>query len=146
MNFPIFFPFSSYLFSVNSVISGRISSPSPSTTSTVASILFRASPIDPALRPSSPSASQTHELPNYSQSSSIDSEAASRQPLTDAVAGVSSTASHFSGALPEIGGIDNSNHTSNGFESSSLGPSLPGLSALASVASAPTSNLRYVLS
>lgn len=141
----ISFPFISLASLVNSVVSGRIFSPFFSPTSTVASILFRASPIDPALRPPSPSASQTHELPNYSQSS-IDSEAASRQPLTDAAVGVSSTASHFSGALPEVGGIDSHSHSSNGFESSSLGPSLPGLSALASVASAPTSNLRYVLS
>ena len=112
--------------------------------------MFRASPIDPALRPPSPSASQSHDLSNYNHSStSIDSQSVSHQPVTDAATGASSTSSQFSGAFPDVGNIDKPIHSpgpsSNGFESSSLGPSLPGLSALASVASAPTSNLRYVL-
>ena len=116
----------------------------------MASILFRASPIDPALRPPSPSASQSHDLSNYNHSStSIDSQSVSHRPVTDAATGASSTSSQFSGAFPDVGSIDKPIHSpgpnSNGFESSSLGPSLPGLSALASVASAPTSNLRYVL-
>ncbi|KAA8644153.1 putative GATA transcription factor (AreB) [Aspergillus tanneri] len=112
----------------------------------MASLLFRASPIDPALRPPSPSTSPSHE-PSYNHSSSsVDSTSA--QSTTDAAAGASSASSQYS-ALPDFVSLDKSNHSpsssSNGNSSgfpSSLGPSLPGLSALASVASAPTSNLR----
>ncbi|KAK1143523.1 GATA zinc finger protein 3 [Aspergillus melleus] len=101
------------------------------------SLLFRASPIDPALRPPSPS-----NDPNYNQSSSAESN--SRQSTTDAAAGASSASSQASGTVPEFNSLDKSNHSpgSSGGFPSSLGPSLPGLSALASVASAPTSNLR----
>ncbi|KAK6826670.1 hypothetical protein RU639_004773 [Aspergillus parasiticus] len=112
---------------------------------TVASLLFRASPIDPALRPTSPSASQSHDLKYNNTTSSIDSPSASRQSTTDAVASASSASSQYFGALPEFGSLDKSPDSSDSNGSSfpgSLGPSLSGLSALASVASAPTSNLR----
>ncbi|KAL4898056.1 hypothetical protein BDV59DRAFT_198297 [Aspergillus ambiguus] len=112
----------------------------------LASLLFRASPIDPALRPPSPSAAPSHGL-KYPPNSSSESQSASRQSTTtDAAVAPSSVSSQYSGTLPEFAAIDKStgspghNH-SNGFPSS-LESSLPGLSALASVASAPTSNLR----
>ncbi|KAB8235513.1 putative GATA transcription factor (AreB) [Aspergillus alliaceus] len=111
---------------------------------TVASLLFRASPIDPALHPPSPSTSQSHDL-KYNNSSTIDSPSASRQSTTDAVASASSASSQYFGTLPEFGSLDKSPGSSDsngGSFPGSLGPSLSGLSALASVASAPTSNLR----
>ncbi|GAT26421.1 pH response protein PalF [Aspergillus luchuensis] len=123
--------------------------PFPPTTSTVASLLFRASPIDPALRPPSPSNSQSQDSNYKHTSSSTDSQPGSRQSTTDTGAGASSASSQYSGTLPEASSLDKYTHSpsssSNGSAfPSSLGPSLPGLSALASVASAPTSNLRYV--
>jgi hypothetical protein len=97
----------------------------------VASILFRASPIDPALHPSSPPAPQTHDLASYNRTTSIDDQSTSQQPGADAIA----EQSNYS--------LDTCNGIGSGFPGpNSLGPSLPGLSALASVASAPTSNLR----
>ncbi|KNG86339.1 putative GATA transcription factor (AreB), partial [Aspergillus nomiae NRRL 13137] len=107
--------------------------------------LFRASPIDPALRPTSPSASQSHDLKYNNTTSSIDSPSTSRQSTTDAVASASTASSQYFGALPEFGSLDKSPGSSDSNGSSfpgSLGQSLSGLSALASVASAPTSNLR----
>ncbi|KAI2822054.1 hypothetical protein CBS63078_2555 [Aspergillus niger] len=75
------------------------------------------------------------------------SQSGSRQSTTDTGAGASSASSQYSGTLPEASSLDKYTHSpgssSNGSAfPSSLGPSLPGLSALASVASAPTSNLR----
>lgn len=133
---------------LNSVNPGRICRGFFTIPFTVASLLFRASPIDPALRPTSPSASQSHDLKYNNTTSSIDSPSASRQSTTDAVASASSASSQYFGALPEFGSLDKSPDSSDSNGSSfpgSLGPSLSGLSALASVASAPTSNLRYVL-
>ncbi|KAL4795321.1 hypothetical protein BDV19DRAFT_398978 [Aspergillus venezuelensis] len=113
------------------------------TTSIVASsLLFRASPIDPVLRPPSPSNSQSNDISYNTSSSSAESQSA-----TDTAPGVSSASSQYSTALPELAsssldkGLEDSASGANAF-SSSLGPSLPGLSVLASVASAPTSNLR----
>lgn len=97
----------------------------------MASILFRASPIDPALHPASPPAPQTHDLASYNRSTSIDDQSTTQQPGADAIA----EQSNYS--------LDTCNGIGSGFPGpNSLGPSLPGLSALASVASAPTSNLR----
>lgn len=130
---------------LNSVNPGRICRGFFTIPFTVASLLFRASPIDPALRPTSPSASQSHDLKYNNTTSSIDSPSASRQSTTDAVASASSASSQYFGALPEFGSLDKSPDSSDSNGSSfpgSLGPSLSGLSALASVASAPTSNLR----
>ncbi|KAL3474927.1 hypothetical protein BJX99DRAFT_230559 [Aspergillus californicus] len=102
--------------------------------------MFRASPIDPALRPPSPSNSQPNEH-TYNPSSSVETQSA-----TDTAQGVSSASSQYSTALPELAlnSLDKSPEGTIGANafSSSLGPSLPGLSVLASVASAPTSNLR----
>ncbi|KAI9369458.1 hypothetical protein BJX61DRAFT_545554 [Aspergillus egyptiacus] len=116
----------------------------PSTTSTVASLLFRASPIDPALRPPSPSNDQSNDLP-YNPSSS----SAEIQSAADTAQVVSSASSQYSSTLPELASSSlerSPEETAIGSSafSSSLGPSLPGLSVLASVASAPTSNLRCV--
>ena len=100
----------------------------------MASLLFRASPIDSALHPPPSPTSKSHELSGYNHStSSIDPQPSSVE---------------YSG-LPEPGAGEKSGDgdgdTSGGFPGcSSIPPSLPGLSALASVASAPTSNLRYV--
>jgi hypothetical protein len=118
----------------------------------VASILFRASPIDPALHPSSPPAPQTHDLASYNRTTSIDDQSTSQQPGADAIAGASPRFSQLDDIGTDLCCLEQSNYsldTCNGIGSgfpgpNSLGPSLPGLSALASVASAPTSNLRYV--
>lgn len=110
----------------------------------MASLLFRASPIDPALRPPSPSNSQSNDLAYNPSSSSVESQSA-----TDTAQGVSSASSQYSTTLPDLASssLEKSSqegtNSANAF-SSSLGPSLPGLSVLASVASAPTSNLRCV--
>ncbi|KAL4920193.1 hypothetical protein BDW62DRAFT_216417 [Aspergillus aurantiobrunneus] len=120
----------------------RVSSSFPATTSIVASLLFRASPIDPALRPPSPSNSQSNDLAYNPSSSSVES-----QPATDTAQRVSSASSQFSTTLPDLASSSLEKSPEEGTSgasafSSSLGPSLPGLSVLASVASAPTSNLR----
>lgn len=114
----------------------------------MASVLYRASPIDTSLHPPSPS-SESHDLSSYNNAttSSIDTPPVSRQTATG-TEGAYST-SQPSDALPDLGGVDKfGNHSGNGGSDfsghGSIGPSLPGLSALASVASAPTSNLRYV--
>jgi hypothetical protein len=110
----------------------------------VASLLFRASPIDPALRPPSPSNSQSTDPIYKHSSSSVDS-----QSVTDTAQGTSSASSQYSTTLPELASssLEKSPEEGTGVVgafSTSLGPSLPGLSVLASVASAPTSNLRCV--
>lgn len=105
----------------------------------MASILFPASPIDPALKPAS-SAHQTPELSRF-DSPSVD-PSIPRPPSTD-----DETPKRFSPVLPElssIGKFPSSDYRDNFPGSVSLSTSLPGLAALASVASAPTSNLRYV--
>ncbi|KAJ5349137.1 uncharacterized protein N7506_002390, partial [Penicillium brevicompactum] len=96
----------------------------------LASTLYRASPIDPALKPGS-----SPEEGDFPYDLSV--ETSTRQP--------SSGSAPFSTNLPDIksvtkfGSID-----SDGYPGSSVSTSLPGLAALASVASAPTSNLRFV--
>lgn len=109
----------------------------------MASLLFRASPIDPALRPPSPSNSQSNDLAFNPSSSSVESQSA-----TDTAQGVSSASSQYSTTLPDLASssLERSSEGTNGANafSNSLEPSLPGLSVLASVASAPTSNLRCV--
>lgn len=125
--------------SFNSVARGRISIDCLSSPSIVASILFPASPIDPALKPAS-SAHQTPELSRF-DSPSVD-PSIPRPPSTD-----DDIPKRFSPVLPElssIGKFPSSDYRDNFPGSVSLSTSLPGLAALASVASAPTSNLRYV--
>lgn len=137
--------------SFHSVAIGRISTISPNTASTVASVLFRASPIDPALHSTPSSAPKSHELSDYNSTvSPVDPQSVSRQTITSPATGISSTvaaSTEYSGSLPDLGsGVkSNGGDGSGGFPGcSSIPQSLPGLSALASVASAPTSNLRYV--
>lgn len=135
--------------SFHSVAIGRISTISSNTASTVASVLFRASPIDPALHSTS-SAPKSRELSDYNSTASpVDPQSVSRQTITSPVTGISSTvaaSTEYSGSLPDLGsGVKSNGNGSGGFPGcSSIPQSLPGLSALASVASAPTSNLRYV--
>lgn len=112
--------------------------PRASTSSSiVASILYRAAPIDPALKPGSPP-HQASELSRF-ESPSADTPA-SQSTDTD-------LPKSFSPVLPDLSGIGkyNSSEYRESFPGSvSVSASLPGLAALASVASAPTSNLRYV--
>ncbi|CAI7657054.1 unnamed protein product [Penicillium glandicola] len=97
--------------------------------STVASTLYRASPIDPALKSGSP---QEREFPyDLSENSSA------RHPSNGSIP--------FSTTLPDIKSVTKFGPgESDGYPGSSVSTSLPGLAALASVASAPTSNLRCV--
>ncbi|KAJ5539472.1 GATA type zinc finger protein asd-4 [Penicillium frequentans] len=103
--------------------------------SIVASILYRAAPIDPALKPGSPP-HQSSELSRF-ESPSADTPA-SQSTDTD-------LPKSFSPVLPDLSGIgkyNNSEYRESFPGSVSVSASLPGLAALASVASAPTSNLR----
>lgn len=102
----------------------------------MASILYRASPIDPALKPGS--VHPTSDLANYDSPSAEPS--ATRSPTSE------DNPKQFSPVLPELSGDKfSSPEYKDGFPgSTSVSTSLPGLAALASVASAPTSNLRYV--
>ena len=107
----------------------------------MASILYPASPIDPALKPASP-AHQTPEL------SSLEPPLAESSAVHPSQAIAEESHKHFSPTLPDLGGLDKldgSEFKDNFPGSVSGGTSLPALAALASVASAPTSNLRYVL-
>lgn len=99
----------------------------------MASILYRASPIDPALKPAS--SAPTPDLARFDSPSDI--SAASPPTGTD-------IPKPFSSALPDLGSIGKFDYRDNFPDSVSVSTSLPGLAALASVASAPTSNLRYV--
>lgn len=110
-----------------------------SSLSIVASILYPASPIDPALK----STSSTHQTPELSRFDSPSADSAA-QPSSSTGA---DTHRPFSSTLSDLSSIGkiNSAEYEDGFSSSvSGGTSLPALAALASVASAPTSNLRYV--
>ncbi|PGH16876.1 hypothetical protein AJ79_01520 [Helicocarpus griseus UAMH5409] len=113
------------------------SSPVLTTASAVAPVTFGASPIDPALHRSSPS--QTRDLPIFTPGIQTEASSSSLPPSLRDVSDPSSTSTQSSNAsLPTQ---NPSNGDSNSLNYSS---SLPGLSALASVASAPTSHLRYV--
>lgn len=98
----------------------------------MASILYRASPIDPALKPAS--STQTPDLVRFDSPSDV-----STSPPTG-----SDIPKPFSPALPDLNSIGKFDFRDNFPDSVSVSTSLPGLAALASVASAPTSNLRYV--
>lgn len=100
----------------------------------MASILYPASPIDPALKSAS-SAHQTSDLPRYDSPSDT-----TQQPSSE------TNPKRFSPSLPDLGNIGKfqGSDYKDDFASASVSHSLPGLAALASVASAPTSNLRYV--
>lgn len=103
----------------------------------MASILYRAAPIDPALKPGSPP-HRSSELSRF-ESPNADTPA-SQSTDTD-------LPKSFSPVLPDLSGIGkyNGSEYRESFPGSvSVSASLPGLAALASVASAPTSNLRYV--
>ncbi|KAK5798386.1 hypothetical protein VI817_004676 [Penicillium citrinum] len=124
-------PFASNL---SNSVPGRISINSSHSPSIVASILYPASPIDPALKSAS-SAHQTSDLPRYDSPS----DTAQPPPTSE------TESKRFSPALPEVGSIGKSQGSDykDDFPGSvSVSTSLPGLAALASVASAPTSNLR----
>ncbi|KAJ9301933.1 transcriptional regulator family: GATA type zinc finger [Paecilomyces variotii] len=119
------------------------------TASTVAPLIFRASPIDPTLHPPSSSPAQSRDLSAYSTKPASIDERSSPRASTAAAAGISrpSSTSPSSNALQP--GEDNRSSFGSGSGSDhntpyhlSISPSLPGLSALASVASAPTSQLR----
>lgn len=109
---------------------GRISIDTSPFPSTVASTLYRASPIDPALKPgTSPDGDFPYDLPVNTS--------ATRQPSSGSVS--------FPTTLPDIKSVARFGQgDSDGYTGSSVSTSLPGLAALASVASAPTSNLRFV--
>ncbi|KAJ5452750.1 transcriptional regulator family: GATA type zinc finger, partial [Penicillium cf. griseofulvum] len=100
----------------------------PTSPSTVASTLYRASPIDPALKSR---ASQEREFPYDLSADSSSARHASNGSIP------------FSTTLPDIKSVTKfGSGESDGYPGSSVSTSLPGLAALASVASAPTSNLR----
>ena len=110
----------------------------------MASVLYRASPIDTSLHPPS-STPQSHDLSSYNNPiSAIDRQATSRRAGPGVIDGTYPTL-QSSEALPDLGDIEKFGHGNSDISgANSFGSSLPGLSALASVASAPTSNLRYV--
>lgn len=94
----------------------------------MASTLYRASPIDPALKSGSP---QEREFPYDLSAENSSARHASNGSIP------------FSTTLPDIKSVTKfSSGESDGYPGSSVSTSLPGLAALASVASAPTSNLR----
>lgn len=133
--------FSRLFSSFNSVSRGRISIDCSPLPSIVASILYRASPIDPAIKPAS-SAHQTSPSLSRFDSPSADSSITRPPSSTD-----TDNPKRYSPALPDlsrIGKLHSSDYRENFPGSVSVSASLPGLAALASVASAPTSNLRYV--
>lgn len=110
----------------------------PPSPSIVASILYRASPIDPALKP----ASSAHQNPDLARFDSSPDDTSAVAPSASA-----DIPKRFSPALPDLGSIgkvSSSEYKGTFPDSVSVSTSLPGLAALASVASAPTSNLRYV--
>jgi hypothetical protein len=109
----------------------------------VAPLLFRASPIDPALRSPPSTEPSSRDLASYNNSSlQIDGHATPNNlhpapGLNSSTPSSESTPS--STTLPRPSALDSRpDHNSYG-----VPPSLPGLSALASVASAPTSQIRY---
>lgn len=96
----------------------------------MASTLYRASPIDPALKSGSP---QEREFPYDLSAENSSARHASNGSIP------------FSTTLPDIKSVTKfGSGESDGYPGSSVSTSLPGLAALASVASAPTSNLRCV--
>lgn len=117
------------------------------TASTVAPLIFRASPIDPTLRsPSSEGPSQDLAT-GYQTLTPADGQTPPHGVTTSDYQGHSLPSPDS--ILPPLSGADTQDSGSglgNGHFSTTLAthPSLPGLSALASVASAPTSQLRYV--
>lgn len=123
---------------LHSVTHGRIPIESSISPSIVASILYRASPLDPALKP----ASIAHQSSDTSRFEPPSVETSASVPSTG-----TDTTKAFSPTLPDPSSIGRSFSAENkdSFPGSiSAGSSLPALAALASVASAPTSNLRYV--
>jgi hypothetical protein len=109
----------------------------------VAPILFRASPIDPALRsPASPDSS-SRDLASYSTAVPADGRKTPQLPSASELAHSfgNPDSTPPSTTLPPL----DSRQENLGLPRSNSGTtSLPGLSALASVAIAPTSDLRYV--
>lgn len=105
-----------------------------STASTLAPLIYRASPIDPTLR--LPSPAQARDLPIFATAPSADGRALSPLPPPDHdISRPSSTSTQSSNALRQQQYQQQQNNSNF---------SLPGLSALASVASAPSPQLRYV--
>ncbi|PCH03272.1 hypothetical protein PENOC_039660 [Penicillium occitanis (nom. inval.)] len=115
------------------------------TASTVAPILFRASPIDPALRsPASPDSS-SRDLASYSTSLPADGRKTPQLPSASELAHSfgNPDSTPPSTTLPPL----DSRQENLGLPRSNSGTtSLPGLSALASVAIAPTSDLSLSMS
>lgn len=109
----------------------------------MAPILYRASPIDPALRsPASPDSS-SRDLASYSTSLPADGRKTPQLPSASELAHSfgNPDSTPPSTTLPPL----DSRQENLGLPRSNSGTtSLPGLSALASVAIAPTSDLRYV--
>lgn len=130
---------SSVLVCLHSVSHGRISIESFLSPSIVASLVYGASPIDPTLKPGSPA----HQSPDLSRLDppSADISATSHSAGAD-------TERQFSPVLPHLRSFGKTSDGSNSDYKDtfaglvSVSTSLPGLAALASVASAPTSNLR----
>jgi hypothetical protein len=115
----------------------------PKTASTVAPILYRASPIDPALRSPASSDSASRDLASYSTSLPADGRKTPQLPSASEFAHSfgNPDSTPPSTTLPPL----DSRQENLGLPRSNSGTtSLPGLSALASVAIAPTSDLRYV--
>lgn len=101
------------------------------TASALAPLIYRASPIDPALRP--PSSQRVQHLPPFTTAPSADDRAPSPlPPVGNDISRPSSTSTQSSSAFLQHHNINNPQI------------SLPGLSALASIASAPSPQLRYV--
>lgn len=124
---------------LHSVSRGRISIESFSSPSIVASLLYGASPIDPALKPGT----SAHPSPNLSRFDFPSADRSGASPSAGA-----NIERQFSPVLPQLRTFGKTSEASypdykdrfSGLVSVST--SLPGLAALASVASAPTSNLR----
>lgn len=123
---------------------------SVTTASTVAPLLFRASPIDPALHPSPESASR--DLATYRTSTPPDGRTTPHLPIIVDLPrpGSRSHSTTPPNTLPPPDFLgykftDSGRDGPSGSPGSNLSlPPLPGLSALASIASAPTSQLRCV--
>lgn len=125
------------------------------TASTVAPIVYRASPIDPALRDPSESQSSTRADSNKENRSISKGETSPRnhhQVLAKDISRPASAASNHSVAnqLPPLqnhepngaNGHTNGSHSSQPISLNHTRQSLPALSTLASIASAPTSSVR----
>lgn len=124
---------------------------SVTTASTVAPLLFRASPIDPALHPSPESAPR--DLASYRTSTPSDGRTTPHLPV---IADLPKTKSPPNPASPpntlpppdflesKFTGPSRDTFAGSPGNNLSVPPSLPGLSTLASIASAPTSQMRYV--